>query len=320
MKAQFLIFIGILLSNPVFADVLELDVALSNVRENCIGIASELNHMKTMAGINTVVTSVGTLAGGGATVVGFVKQSRDKELEELEKEIAELKRLQQESQEQPTQVDISDEQISELARRGRLMANGPTNKNEISDKQSEYDTKTQQSKNLGNWRTGLMAGSTATNVAGAVIASGNKVKGDLKSQIDACRKSVEDLRASFMQARMYGKDITIAQNIINNCKGWDTFDASKINNKASSAMWSSVVGATTGAVGTITSAIANTDKTRNDNTDSGKSKERNLNTASNILAIGTTVASGTATVFNATQISAIKKASEIADNCEGAIR
>ena len=66
--------------------------------------------------------------------------------------------------------------------------------------------------------------------------------------------------------------------------------------------------------------MANSDSVREDNSESGKKKEKNLNTASNILAGGTTVASGVATVFNATQIKAIKRAASVADECEGALR
>ena len=48
-----------------------------------------------------------------------------------------------------------------------------------------------------------------------------------------------------------------------------------------------------------------------------KNKEKNLNTAANVLAGGTTAASLSATIFNATQISAIKRAATVADECEG---
>ena len=82
-------------------------------------------------------------------------------------------------------------------------------------------------------------------------------------------------------------------------------DISKITNRAKGAMISSIVGATTGAVGTVTSAMANSNKIRNDNTDSGKNKEKNLNTA---------------TVFNATQISAIKKVASVAEKCTGVLK
>lgn len=310
MKFKSLIFIGVFLTSPVFAEVLDLDIALVKVHENCAGISTELNHIKTMAGINTAVTGVGTLVGGGAAAIGFVKKSKDKQVSNLEELLEELRQKEKDNpSDEPTEDELKafNDEFDALF---------------DSDKQteSELEKLNRQSKNLGNWRTGLMAGSAATNIAGAVIADGNKIKGDLKLQIDACRTSIKDLRDASMQARMDGKDITDAQNIIDKCKDWDTFDASVIDNRASGAKWSSVAGATTGVAGTITSAIANTDKTRDDNTELGKSKERKLNTASNVLAIGTTVASGTATVFNATQISAIKKASEIAENCEEALQ
>ena len=51
-----------------------------------------------------------------------------------------------------------------------------------------------------------------------------------------------------------------------------------------------------------------------------KLKEKNLNTAANVLAGGTTAASLSGTIFNATQISAIKRAATVADECEGALK
>ena len=61
-------------------------------------------------------------------------------------------------------------------------------------------------------------------------------------------------------------------------------------------------------------------KTRNDNSDSGKQKEKNLNTASNVLSVGATAASVTATVFNATQIAAIKKVAKVSEACTGVLK
>ena len=165
-----------------------------------------------------------------------------------------------------------------------------------------------------------MAGATATNVTGAIIAGTNKVDGDLKTQIDNCIGSVKTLRNSIMQARINGEDVSEAESTASACVEYEYVDMSNINNRAKGAMISSTVGATTGLAGTITSAMANTDKTRNDNTESGKQKEKNLNTASNVLAGATTVASATATVFNATQISAIKKVAAVAEKCTGVLK
>jgi len=111
-----------------------------------------------------------------------------------------------------------------------------------------------------------------------------------------------------------------ADKIVTACSEYNNVDIKPINNRAKGAMISSIVGAATGVAGTVTSAVANTDATRNDNTDSGKQKEKNLNTAANVLAGASTVASATATVFNATQISAIKNVVNVAQKCEGALR
>ena len=69
-----------------YADVLSLNDALRATYTACVGIDDELADLKTMAGINTAITSVGTAAGVGATVTGLVKADKDKQIEiKLEK-------------------------------------------------------------------------------------------------------------------------------------------------------------------------------------------------------------------------------------------
>lgn len=311
MRFGFLIFI--IFPFMASANVLPLDDALRATYIACVGIDDELADLKTMAGINTAITSVGTAAGIGATVTGFVKADKDKQIEKLE-----MVRLQK----------ISESNINSGTNNGNMSDNlaaldtyYQSHKNDsYNDIDSEIEKLTKQSKNLGNWRTGLMAGATATNVAGAIIAGTNKVDGDLQTQIDNCISNVKTLQNSIMQARINGEDISEAQSIASACGEYEYVDVSKINNRAKGAMISSTVGAATGLAGTVTSAMANTDKTRNNNTDAGKQKEKNLNTASNVLAIGTTAASATATVFNATQISAIKKVAAVAEKCTGVLK
>ncbi|MDE6250187.1 MAG: hypothetical protein K2M34_00945, partial [Alphaproteobacteria bacterium] len=178
-----------------------------------------------------------------------------------------------------------------------------------------------QVKNVGNWRTGLLAGSTARNFAGAIISGNNKIKTDMRGAIDDCIAAIDALKNARMQAHISDPhaDLSTADAIISACSQWRHVDLSKINNRANGAMWSSVTGATLGTAGTVTSAIANSNGVRTDASEDGRKKEKNLNTASNVLAVGTSVASATATVFNATQISAIKQASNVADECEGAL-
>lgn len=294
------------------ADIIPLDDALRATYVACVGIDDELADLKKMAGINTAVTAVGTASGVGATVVGVVKTSKDKQAEELERLIKELKELEE------GHPDATDAEIQEFL--AQFESSYDTAIKDLETAQEKLNKVTQQSKRLGNWRTGLIAGSTATNIAGAIIAGNNKVNKDLQSQINDCKTAVGNLRNSMMQARIDGVDVTEANQIIATCGEYDYIDLSPINNRAKGAMISSIVGSATGAAGTVTSAIANTDATRNDNSESGKQKEKNLNTAANVLSGATTMASATATVFNATQISAIKKVASVAEKCTGVLK
>ncbi|MCM1294792.1 MAG: hypothetical protein NC311_04515 [Muribaculaceae bacterium] len=300
MRAIFAIVPILFMTINVYADDGILDSAIQNAQQKCIGIADEFNHMKTMAGINTAVTGVGTAAGIGAAVVGFSKAEIDKELDALSRELCGAGYCDPNTIENMSDEDFFYDVLPTMEQMAKLV--------ELQDK----------SKNLGNWRTGLMAGSTATNIAGAIIAGNNKAKTDLRGAIDDCIAATAALRDARMQERVSNPqaDLTAVDTIISACGAWQYVDLSKINNRANGAMWSSVAGATLGAAGTVTSAVANSNGVRTDASEDGRKKEKNLNTASNVLAVGTSVASATATVFNATQISAIKQASNVADECE----
>ena len=289
----------------------DLTAAIENVRTTCGNISAELSDMKKMAGITTAVTGGGTVAGGIALGTGLAKANVDKEIEELEAQIA---RLKAERGDVPVEhLQIEDEALFE---------------HQVAEFIESYQTKAQElsaaekkSKTLGNVRTGTMAAATATNIAGAVMSGTNRVKGDLKQQIDECLASVKTLSNVRMQARIDGSatntDLARAENIIRACDAWSTVDITPINNRSKGATVSSGIGAGLGLAGTITSASANSDGVRNGD---DKQKEQNLNTAANVLAGGTTAASLSATIFNATQISAIKRAATVADECEGALK
>ena len=277
----------------------DLDAAIENVRTTCGGIGAELSDMKKMAGITTAVTGVGTVAGGVALGTGLAKANVDKEIEAKEK----LPLLTIESEQ------VFRNELSTYAKSINKTAN------------TEIGLAEQKSKTLGNVRTGALATATATNIAGAIMSGTNRVKGDLKQQIDECLASVKTLSNVRMQARISktatDADLARAENIIRACDAWTTVDISSINNRSTGATVSSGIGAGLGLAGTITSASANSDGIRDGD---DKQREENLNTAANVLAGGTTVASLSATIFNATQISAIKRAATVADECEGALR
>ncbi|MCM1293963.1 MAG: hypothetical protein NC311_00160 [Muribaculaceae bacterium] len=316
------VFTILLISSNAIADTAELSIAINNVQTACSGISDNINHLSTMAGINTAITSVGTVAGGVALGTGIAKNNVDKDIEKLEQEIADLQRLQEEQGIWPDYIDISDDELNLLLADNTTDNSQPNNESLaiLESKQQQLDQTVAKSKQLGNIRTGTLATATATDITGAVIAGTNRVNGDLQSQINNCIASVKILHNVRMQARLDANadsaQLDHAEQIEANCGQWQYVDISSINTKATGATISSAVGAAMGLTGTITSAMANSDGIRNNNTESGKSKEKNLNNTANIMAGGTTVTSGIATIFNATQISAIKKALTVAKECE----
>ena len=260
-----------------------------------------------MAGINTAVTGVGTGLGAGATIVGAIKAKKDKLREQIDKQLRDLR-------------NMSDKEFLQF------LAN-VSNYKQYKDMLSQETTANDESKKLGNWRTGLMVGNTATNIAGAVIAKGNKVNTDLQTQIDNCKSAIRNLQNSINQAQLDYDDVSEATEILNACREFEYVDITPINKKANNAMVSSIIGATTGVAGTIASAVANSDDIRKEEeskqgkkTDEDWQKEKNVNTTANILAGTSTVASGVATIFNATQVSAIKKVASVAEKCTKALK
>lgn len=79
---QILLSVCCFISFPAFAISPELDEAIENARLACGNISSELETLKTMAGINTAVTGVGATIGIGATAVGIAKSAQDKKAED----------------------------------------------------------------------------------------------------------------------------------------------------------------------------------------------------------------------------------------------
>ncbi len=289
---------------PAFthADEADLVAALQKTYTACVGIDNSLADLKKMAGINTAITGVGTGLGVGATVIGIVKAQKDELREQLDKQLRDIRNM------------SNQEFLQFLADVSKYK--------QYQDMLDKEEKANQKSKQLGNWRTGLMVGNTATNVAGAIIAGNNKVDDNLQTQIDNCKSAVKNLQNAIMQAKFDGNDITEASQIVSACKEYDYVDISPINKRAKGAFVSSIIGATTGIAGTITSAVANSKDVRKEEeskqgkkTDADWNKEKNLNTTANVLAGASTVASATATVFNATQISAIKKLATVAEKC-----
>ena len=307
LKLSFYIF-AIIACCGANAQDIELDNALRETYMNCVGIDDALHDMKVKAGISTAVTGVGTGLGVGAVATGIAKAKTDATLQQ---KFTELKDLAYSANGQYEEADKEQFKNRAKKRLSRGVVDSiPAEQNE------EIKELTAKSKKLGNWRTGLMVGNTATNIAGAAISGTNKVNKTLEEQIDNCKISVKTLKNEITRAKFEGMDVSEARKIASACDGFEYIDLSKIDNRAKGGMTSSIVGAGTGVVGTITSALANSNKVRNQDS----AKEKTLNTSANVLAVGSTVASATATAFNAAQIKAIKDIAEIASKCTGVLK
>lgn len=312
MKTIKFISVSILLGQCAFGAAFgdDLSVQIQATRSECSGISDAMTNLKKMAGINTAVTAVGTVTGGVALGTGIAKASVDRELEAL---IEKVKKLIDEKSKIPVEkIDIEnrsefDNQLMEIS-------------GSISSTNEKISQLEQKSKTLGNVRTGTLATTAVVDTAGTIIAVKNQVDDDLQSRIDNCVAQVKKLQTAKASAQVAetadSADISKATQIISACRDWEYVNLTDINKKARGAAISSGTGAALAVVGTITSASANSSTVRSGE---NKDKEKNLNTASNVLAGGATGASAVATIFNATQIGAIKKAVATADKCEEAL-
>ena len=283
MIYRFLIFVALFLPVAAHADgVAMLNSGLQKTYMACVGIDDLLGDMKKIAGINTGVTGVGTVAGAGAVVVGIKNHN------ELFGDLRDLE----------AQEDFSGSSDTSLTI--------------VQQQNFKPNLKSKKSKNLGNWRTGLLAANTAANVAGAILATKNTSSDDeLNTRVGNCISAVNDLQNIIIQVRADGVDVTEANEIYNACSGYKYVDLSKIKKRARGAQVSSIAGGVVGGAGIVSSQIANNSVSNN---------AEKIDTAANVLAGGATALSGAATVFNATQISAIKKVADVAQNCEKVLK
>ena len=297
---------GIMCMSGAIADNIDLDSAMANVRAACSGISKDMSELKTKAGINTAITAVGTVSGGVALGTGIAKANVDKEVEKLESILKKLEAAEQDDAGNITETTATTSDFEEI------YLNATTVKTTLSELN-------EKSKTLGNVRTGTLAASTVTNVAGTAIAATNKIDKDLFQRIDECIAASKQLANSRLAAKVEGtasaEKLDKADKMSKACREYELVDLKSVNSRATGAAISSGIGIGTGLVGTITSAVANTNSTRQGDAN----KEKTLNTTANVMAGASTVASATATILNGTQIAAIKRVAKVADECEGAL-
>ena len=277
----------------------------------CSGISDEISKVSNISKINTAVTGVGTVAAGGALVAGVKKSQEEEEIDKLVAQICEAGGCTAEGVENMSNEDFFNNIIQPMA--------------EIAELQKRLE----KSKKLGNWRTGLMAGTIGTNVASAIISGVNRDQSELIQHIQACDAAIQS--ANDMSKQLKSEGITPMENPIVKklsdvdtwCKSIDINDIEKIEKRMTGVMGTSIAGTAIGIVGVGTSAAANSDKYMDHKltlSEADKKKEHALNTTANVMAGANTVAGAVETGLNISLITLTKRLMEQATRCEEVLK
>ncbi len=309
--------------------LLILNTNIEKAKDSCLGIKDDLKTIQVLAGVATGASSLGTLASGGALATGIVKSVKDKKIEESKQQNNDIEKLLNMSDAEFEQAVLS----GEVSRILRELSDNIT-KDDVKETQTalqkEIDKDTKTSQTLGNVRTGLMAGSIATSAA-STITSGISIKklDDLIGKMKDCNRAAQQIKSdiSVIQSEIddieYLKDdyrFYKAGNIVNSCSGFDTNNIKEIKSVMTASTVVGGVGTVVSTAGTITSALANSKKIRNDDSEDGVKKEKGLNLASNIMAGVSTGTSAGGIVLGAVTLSKLSKNVDVAESCEDALK
>lgn len=318
MKRMFIILFLLIGISPVIAD--ETDDLIANAEQifeatriTCSGISDEIAKVSNISKANTAVTAVGTVAAGGALVAGIKKSQEEEEIDALIAEMCAAGGCTAEGVKAMSNEEFFNVVLEPMAR--------------IAELQEKID----KSKKLGNWRTGLMAGTIGTNLASAIMSGLNINQSDLMQHVSACNemiKSIPEMENELRKAGVNPNEHVVAKKLSSVrtwCNQIDVKDIEKIEKRMKGVMGTSVAGAAIGVVGVGTSAAANSDKYMDVSnkvrlSDAEKQKEKALNTTANVMA-GANIATGAVeTGLNISLITLTKRLMESAGRCEDILK
>ena len=301
----------------------EMIGAIVSCRSLGMTISSLLNTAKLDTGLSAAAT-----VGAGVALGAGVKNNQL--LKEKEKAMNKESEDEQDIEYFNPPVEINCDETNEWDDVELVYENTETGGQEIKCLLKSRDNKLMRemtadqdplSKKIDRTNTVKAAGlvvSTATNVANVVLALSNKSTNNpvgIQSSVDNFRddciariKKVSDLRLrDKVEGGSDSKTLSRAERVISACRGFQDIDWKKIDNPA---IWSAVasgVGAATGIGGVVTIMKSH------DAVDI--EQEKRLNKTGNVFAGASAAAGAAATILNASQISAIKKANAVAEKC-----
>ena len=295
-----------------------------SVRTFCGGLTADLSQLTGISIANAVTTGVGTATATGALATGIAKANTDKKVDEMSAQIAEII-CEKGGCDADTIETMSDQEFADIILPLLIEAISAENYDSIKSAMSmkiEQDRAIAKSKRFGNWRTGLLAGNTATSIASAVMAGLNRDQSELIMHVTACNQAVQKLKDANQAAIAAGINpidnpyMQGFRETMDKCGTLNLADVEKIEKQIKVVMGTGITGGVVGAVGVGTSVAANTNKIRNDNTDAGKKKEKTLNTVANIASGTNVVIGAVGTGFNISLINLTKKMMRAAQQCE----
>ena len=222
----------------------------------------------------------------------------------------------------------ADRRIALYKEQVALWKEKPILEKEISELEKELEVLNVNSESTGNLRTGLMAGATVTSAVSTGTSIGATVNAEkLAKKMSDCNQKLYELKIAKSELEALESSdksaVEIGENatkILGACTGYNKNNINTVKNKMTASAIISGIGTATGATGTITSAMANSKKVREDDSVKGKKKEKNLNLTANIMAGITTGTSLSTTVISATAIADAKKDSKMAEECEAVLK
>jgi hypothetical protein len=263
--------------------------------QSCEDALNLMDSVSTLSTATGVISGVGTVANTVALGTGLAKSSVDEQVADI------------------------DAEIEKMSPSYKLYQQALALESEYAALEAEKKELEEKSKTLGNVRTGTLAGGAVLSAGSAVTAGLTSGLGltdsDFDKIMDLSKQCNAEIDAILKQQATTAEEVQKIAAVRVNCRPIDIDAIDKFETMMIVSGWSSVVGGVAGVAGTVTSYNANTDETRNDNTDAGKSTEANLNTASNVLAGGAAATSLASTILSAMTSSGLGDVQDKLEDC-----
>ncbi|MBR1545123.1 MAG: hypothetical protein IJ638_04225, partial [Alphaproteobacteria bacterium] len=195
-----------------------LNAKISEVQNVCSGIKSNLDTIFGLSVATTVSSGLGTVAAGSALAVGILKAKNDKKEEDL---IA----------------MIDDYKTEPTKEKSQKIREGFKNlRDQILGVDEEISVLEKKSKTLGNVRTGLMAGATATSAVSTGTSIGAVLSATkLAEKMSDCNNALKDLKLAKATAEaeeLEASDpaMSKAGEILSVCTGYDEGNIKSLKN------------------------------------------------------------------------------------------